>query len=174
MAQAYRKIEAEKQTYEVLKESATAIKKSNTATHKLITQVVKYQRLYKEVVGQLRQRFGESKLKRKAPPTLIGNQTIYLYNQVQIYPVPLVPAPPKKEDPMVKLEEAVYPHNGIDIIDLESDENIDPRLLGEITESQLLDKDSDQEMNMTTSGNDRFGASEDEDMEQGMVSCNGC
>ena len=152
MAQAYRKIEAEKQTYKVLKGSATAIKKSNTVTHKLITQVVKYQRMFKEVVGQLRQRFGESKLKRKAPPTLIGSQTIYLHNQVKIYPVPLISAPLKKKDPMVKLEEAVYPQNGIDIIDLESNnnnnnENIDPRLLNQETYDE------------------GFGASEDIDME---------
>ena len=70
----------------------------------------------------MRLRFGEPKLKRKASPTLIGIQPTYLYNQVLIITVPHVPAPLKKKDPMIKLEE---PH----IIDLESDdENFDPAL----------------------------------------------
>ena len=44
---------------------------------------------------------------------------------------------------MMKLKKTVYSHNNIDIIDLESNENINSQLLSEITESQLLDKDSD-------------------------------
>ena len=45
MAQGFRKIEADKQTYEALKESASLIRKSNTLARKLIALVMKYQRM---------------------------------------------------------------------------------------------------------------------------------
>ena len=101
-------------------------------------------------------------MKRKAAPTLIGSQVLYLEDQIQIYPVPHVPTPPKKKNLEVKeKEDDGMVQKTIHIVDLESDnENIDPRLL----DPRLLDEASDDEMNMTETTN-AYGASEDEEME---------